>query len=204
MSESKEALVEEFRRESILKATLGVIARQGLAGASMQAIAGEAGVAKGTLYLYFKDRDDLLEQTKSHVFDEVLLRIRTVLDEPRPLREGLRVLVRTKLEFFDQNQEFLRVYMALRHKGDEMEARHRRREAPQYNRYVELLAAYLEAAMARGEVRAVDPASLALFFVEGASAILMRRLERRGPHRIEDLDWLVDTFVDGITTRRTS
>jgi len=201
MSESKESLVEEFRRESILKATLGVIAREGLAGASMQAIAGEAGIAKGTLYLYFRDRDDLLEQTKNQVFDELLTRLRAVVDEPRPLREGLRDLVRTKLEFFDANQEFLRVYMALRHGGDTMEARHRRRDAPQNVRYVEMLAAYLEAATRRGEIRAVDPASVALFFVEGVSAILMRRLEKRGPHTSDELDWVVDTLVDGVARR---
>jgi len=204
MSESKEALVEEFRRESILKATRHVIAQQGLAGASMQAIAGEAGVAKGTLYLYFRDRDDLLEQTKSHVFDELLARLEAVLDEPRPFREGLRNLVRTKLAFFDANQEFLRVYMALRHGGNPAEARQRRREAPQYARYVERLAAYFEAAVARGEIPSLEARHVALFFVEGVSAILMRRLEDRGPQGNDDLDWIVDLLLDGLCPRRDS
>jgi AcrR family transcriptional regulator len=204
MSESKQAVVEEFRRESILRATQHVIASQGLAGASMQAIAEEAGVAKGTLYLYFKDRDDLLDQTKGHVFDGLLERLTAVLRKPRPLRDGLRALVRTKIGFFDANQEFLRVYMALRHGGSVAESRRRRREAPQYERYVRMLAAYLEAAMERGEMRRVDPHGAALFFVEGVSAFLMSRLDERGPHGTTDLDWAADMLADGLCNRRNS
>jgi AcrR family transcriptional regulator len=63
MAESKAALVEQYRRDTIQGAAQRVIARHGLAGASMSAIAEEAGVAKGTLYLYFEDRDDLLDQS---------------------------------------------------------------------------------------------------------------------------------------------
>ena len=40
-----------------------VIARKGMAAATMQEIADEAGVAKGTIYLYFRDRDELVEKT---------------------------------------------------------------------------------------------------------------------------------------------
>jgi AcrR family transcriptional regulator len=101
--DTKRALVERFRRDSILAAARNVIARQGRSGASMQAIAQEAGVAKGTLYLYFRDRDDLLRHTGDLVFDELLTRLTTVLEEGRPLPESLRALVKTNLDFFDEN-----------------------------------------------------------------------------------------------------
>ena len=61
MSETKDAVVEEYRRNTIQAAARRVIARRGLGRTSMAAIAEEAGVAKGTLYLYFRDRDDLLD-----------------------------------------------------------------------------------------------------------------------------------------------
>ena len=76
MVETKRELVEEFRRDAMLKATRHLIARHGLAGASMQAIADEAGVAKGTLYLYIEDRDDLIEQAVGRVFDELVVLVR--------------------------------------------------------------------------------------------------------------------------------
>ncbi|MFN2240363.1 MAG: TetR/AcrR family transcriptional regulator, partial [Thermoanaerobaculia bacterium] len=50
---AKEKIVEEFRSESIQDAAIRVIARKGIAGASMNEIAEEAGISKGTIYLYF-------------------------------------------------------------------------------------------------------------------------------------------------------
>ena len=201
MSETKEALVEQYRRDTIEGAAQRVIARRGLAGASMAAIAEEAGVAKGTLYLYFKDRDDLLDHAAGRIFDEVLERLKGVLAGGHPLRESLRELVLTKLAFFDANQEFLRAYMALRFGGGTEASRHRR---PRYARYVELLTEYLAAAIRRGEMKAFDPARVALFFAEGTSAILQRRLEETGRPPEEDVEWIVDLLLNGLCPGRRS
>ena len=203
MSETKEALVEQYRRDTIQCAAQRVIARRGLAGASMAAIAEEAGVAKGTLYLYFKDRDDLLDQAASRIFDELLERLKGVLAGGRPLRDSLRELVRTKLVFFDENLEFLRVYVALRLGGAE-EARRHRRHRPRYARYVEMLGDYLAAAARRGEMKAFDPERVALFFAEGTSAILQRRLEEIGRSPEEDVEWIVDLLLNGLCPGRRS
>lgn len=54
--------MSEDKRLRILAAAAEVFCREGLEGASMDHIAREAGVAKGTLYLYFSGKDDLVEQ----------------------------------------------------------------------------------------------------------------------------------------------
>lgn len=177
-----------------------MIARRGLPGASMQAIADEAGVAKGTIYLYFKDRDDLLEQAASGAFTELLARLKDVLDAPRPLADSLRALVRTKIEFFDANQEFLRVYMATRYPdGHAEEHRHRRRRRPQYARYLELLTAHLAGAIRRREMKPMDPARVALLLAEGVSAVLLRRLSEAPRPAVEDVDWIVELLLNGLS-----
>jgi len=201
--ESKEALVEEYRRDSIQSAARRVIARSGLEGASMAAIAEEAGVAKGTLYLYFRDRDDLVEHAADRHFDELLARMEEVLARKVPLRAGLRALIQTKLAFFDENQEFLRVYMALRGTGCEGAKGHRPRR-PQYGRYLEMLTEYLAAAVRRGEMKTLDPARIALFIAEGMSGILQRRLEQPGRPPEEDVEWIADLLLDGLSLRRRS
>jgi AcrR family transcriptional regulator len=204
VKETKRAVVEHFRRETILAAARNVIARQGRSEASMQAIADEAGVAKGTLYLYFRDRDDLLQHTGDLVFDELLTRLTTVLEEPRPFPESLRALVRTNLEFFDENQDFLRVYMALRHAGNPAASRRQRQKAKQYARYLELMSRHLAAATSRGEMKAFDAERVALFFAEGLAAILLHRLEGNAPPCAEEADWIVDMLLNGLCPRRDS
>jgi AcrR family transcriptional regulator len=198
--ETKEQLVERYRRDTIQGAARRVIAKRGLAGASMAAIAREAGVAKGTLYLYFEDRDDLIDQAAGRIFDEVFERLKGVLAGGRPLRESLRELVSTKLAFFDANHEFLRAYMALRH--PEGDAAHHRRRRPRYARYLELLTEYLAAAIRRGEMKAFDPARVALFVAEGTIAILQRRIEDPERPPKEDVEWIVDLLLNGLCPRR--
>ena len=54
------------KRERIIEAAIGIFIKHGFAEASMQEIAKLAGVAKGTLYLYFKSKDDLIVQVYEH------------------------------------------------------------------------------------------------------------------------------------------
>jgi AcrR family transcriptional regulator len=54
---------QEERRATILAAALRVWARRGFDGTSLEAVAQEAGLSKGTLYLYFPGKQALLEAT---------------------------------------------------------------------------------------------------------------------------------------------
>lgn len=50
------------RRQDILDAALDIFAAEGFAAARLDEVAERAGVAKGTIYLSFKDKEDLFEQ----------------------------------------------------------------------------------------------------------------------------------------------
>jgi AcrR family transcriptional regulator len=52
----------EQRRQAILRAGLEVFAARGFAAARLEDVAEKAGVAKGTIYLFFQDKEDLFEQ----------------------------------------------------------------------------------------------------------------------------------------------
>lgn len=205
MVETKREMVEQFRRSSIQTAARQVIARRGLAGTSMQAVAAQAGVAKGTVYLYFKDREDLLESAASEAFEDLVNRLQAVLARSAPLPETLRALVRTKIEFFDANQEFLRVHLDAGYPGGAVAARCRRRRSPHHARYIELLTAYLENAVERGEMRPLEPARVAWFLAEGVAGLLLRRLSEKGRSAKDDVDWIVELLLNGLGPfRRTS
>lgn len=52
----------EARKQAILQAALGVFAEHGFEAARLDEVAARAGVAKGTLYLYFHDKEALFEE----------------------------------------------------------------------------------------------------------------------------------------------
>ncbi|MBX9590770.1 MAG: TetR/AcrR family transcriptional regulator [Hyphomonadaceae bacterium] len=61
MTASGRKVDAETRREAILDAALAVFAEHGYEAARLDDMAARAGVAKGTLYLYFKDKEALFE-----------------------------------------------------------------------------------------------------------------------------------------------
>ena len=56
------------KREAILRAAIKVFARRGYFSSKVSDIAGEAGIADGTVYLYFKSKDEILHS----IFDRAM------------------------------------------------------------------------------------------------------------------------------------
>jgi TetR/AcrR family transcriptional repressor of multidrug resistance operon len=65
------AAVASNKREVILDATLSLLASRGFHGFSIRDVAKEAGVATGTVYLYFEDREDLIRELHSQIIKTV-------------------------------------------------------------------------------------------------------------------------------------
>ena len=200
-SKSKEEVVSEYRVQSIQDAAMRVIARKGMAAATMQEIAEEAGVAKGTIYLYFRDRDELVERTFETAITQLIARVEKAMIEEKSLEEKIRAAMTAKLTFFRENREFFRLYISLRlPEGDpQQQRRHKRNCEPQYRSSIGRLAAILEEAMDRGEIRRFDSHRLALFIVEGSNAIVVERvMEESSPSEEQDVEFLTQVIMGGI------
>jgi AcrR family transcriptional regulator len=202
---SKEEVVQEFRIQSIQEATMRVISRKGMAAATMQEIAEEAGVAKGTLYLYFRDRDELVEKTFDSAMTQLHATIDAALSSEAPFEEKLRRVLAAKIEFFRDNREFFRLYMSLRFpEGNAAQQRRQKRTCqPQYRSRIEQMAGVLREAMAKGEVREMDPLRLALLIVEGTNAIVIERvMEEPARDAAEDVELIASALLDGIGVKK--
>ena len=60
---------EAGKYQQILDAAAELFAERGFEGASIQDIAQKAGVGKGTVYLYFKTKDDLIRQVYEYCYE---------------------------------------------------------------------------------------------------------------------------------------
>src|SRR5512143_1693610 len=94
---TKKEMVTAFRTREILAAARDVIERRGLEAVTMEEIALAAGVAKGTIYLYFQGKDDLIQALISQVGEHILADIEAVLagddSPPEKLRQVTAVLM---------------------------------------------------------------------------------------------------------------
>lgn len=203
---TKEELVERFRIDSIQEAALRVIARKGLSAASMQEIADEAGIAKGTLYLYFESQRDLLEKTVEQAFARLADELVAALEGEGAYLTRLERQFRTKTEFLEKNVALLRLYAAAMYPqgAGPVETRCARNGSPHFQRYIRRLETFLGEAMDAGEIRRMRADRLALLLEEGFMAILLARLTETSPPPIdEEISWLMQMLCDGIAIQRS-
>lgn len=89
---------KEARRRAILDSAVKVFAENGFFAARIRDIAAGAGVAEGTIYLYFDGKDDLLLTAFRDKVAEFVSSVRTVLDSGEPFERRLSRFVEMQFE----------------------------------------------------------------------------------------------------------
>ena len=95
-------------RERIVRAALGLFQTKGFDDTTTKAIARKARVAEGTVFNYFKSKDDIALHFFEQEVDQAMAAVR---DNPRlrkaPLEEKLFALVHSQLEFLAHHERFI-------------------------------------------------------------------------------------------------
>lgn len=93
--------------EQIFDATDRLMAKEGLHHLSMHKLAKEAGIAAGTIYLYFKSKDELLAQFARRVFNKFVLAIEEGFDEHQSFFEQYKKMWWNIWHFLQENPTVL-------------------------------------------------------------------------------------------------
>ena len=156
------------RRQAILDAAASLLAAHGLAGTSVDAVAQQAGIAKGTVYLYFASRSDLLAALRSRYTQGLADRAGSILEHADPSDPGsvtgaFERLAAELLDYVDANQ---RLYHVLFHEapGHQEQAREPLRH---------LVAGLLSQAMDQGALTPTDAGVLAGFLLDGLHGAML-------------------------------
>jgi AcrR family transcriptional regulator len=101
----------QLRRADIFKAAEHLFALKGYHRATIRDIAKEAQYATGTVYLHFKDKDDLYFA----LFKEKMKRLLSIIIEEKEerakdARSKLKIFVQESLAFFEENRDFFRIF----------------------------------------------------------------------------------------------
>jgi len=100
---------KEIRRDEIMKTGEKLFIEKGFNNATMDAIAAACELAKGTLYLHFKSKEELLSAIMHKsltVLYDLMIKHQAGIDNPI---ERLRALGDAHLEFYKQNPEYFRL-----------------------------------------------------------------------------------------------
>ena len=98
------------KREAILRAATGVFARAGYFNSKVADIAREAGVADGTVYLYFKSKEEILHSIFDRSVEEALGAARKRVQRLSDPREKLRQIAHMHLERLGADRDLAVVF----------------------------------------------------------------------------------------------
>lgn len=106
----KQMSAKNDKRFRILKAAVKVFSQKGFYNAKVSEIANNAGIADGTIYLYFKNKDEILISIFEEEMARIISSVRTHLDSQPDVAEKLKAFIKTHLNFVKKNPKLAQVF----------------------------------------------------------------------------------------------
>jgi TetR/AcrR family fatty acid metabolism transcriptional regulator len=185
------------KREPILRAAIAVFARRGFFNAQVADVARAAGVAAGTVYLYFRSKDDLLVSIFEKTMREAIAEGRAALADASDPAARLRRLARLHLDRLGRDRELAIVFQVeLRQSTKFME----QFSATLLRQYLGILREIIVEGQAQGLFRRdINPtiATKVLFGALDEMATNWILSHRRYPLD-SDADAVIDLFLNGV------
>jgi len=181
----------------ILEAAIKVFARQGFYQSTISQIAKEAGVADGTIYLYFKNKDDILVQFFSYKTKLVFELFRDDVKQADRAVDKLHKLIHRHLEEFQRHPDMAVVYQTETHQiSRQAEAQIREMS----KMYLDIVSEIVEYGQQEGSIRKDLYLGLVKRFIIGAiDEVINTWLHSGGKYDLVAMaDPLVDLFIRGI------
>ena len=185
------------KREAILRAATHVFAQRGFFNAQVADVARAAGVAAGTVYLYFRGKDDLLVSIFERTMREAIEEGRAAIAPIDSPLDRLRAIARVHLERLGHDRSLAVVFQVeLRQSTKFME----RFSATAVREYLGLIRDVIVDGQAKGVIRAGLNATLAAKLFFGALDEMATNwiLSRRKYTLADESDAIVDILVKGL------
>ncbi|MCZ6468366.1 MAG: TetR/AcrR family transcriptional regulator [Candidatus Dadabacteria bacterium] len=106
---SQKRIRRKSRKEEIIKAASNLFSQKSYHDVTMDQIAGEVGVAKGTIYLYFKSKENLYLGILEHTFETIESILEKEIAKEDPAPQKLKKILRLIFQFYFQNMDVLRI-----------------------------------------------------------------------------------------------
>jgi len=168
------------KRIAILKAAFAVVTEKGYFETKVDDVARRAGIAKGTVYLYFKDKPDIYVGLVGWLFEQAEQVVREIAARPlSPQRKLDAVFSAWSDTLFSRPQVLALLSMENVSMTTSVMKRFHKVVVPRMRELIAGLAGVIRAGIAVGEFRAVDPMLAAQMFLSAFRAGVLSNLAGR-------------------------
>ncbi len=102
---------DEGKRKNILESATRVFAKKGFSDTKIQDIANECGVAHGTIYLYFKSKDDLFMSIFQENLAELIAYIGSEIQKETSSKGKFKRMISLQLEIIESNPDLTKLIL---------------------------------------------------------------------------------------------
>lgn len=155
----------EARRSEILSAAECLFSKHGFFKTSMAEIAGAAQFAMGTVYRFFKSKEDIYISLVEAKVEELIALLEDRVSQANSATEKIQAVIKVKLAFADKNRDFFRIYVS-EWSGFEwtVKSAFGDRVWKRYLAQIQLVADLVREGIQKGEFRDIDPEDTSLAF----------------------------------------
>jgi AcrR family transcriptional regulator len=194
----------QLRREDILNAAERVFAARGFHAANVSEIAKEAQYATGTVYLYFKDKEDIYRALIEKGLDDFLSCVQEKTQKLTDPVEKLRCFLAEKFRFFQAHRDFFKLYIVEGNSFQSAFTGEKRQEClAKHMRIVEISSAIIREGQQAGIFKPFDPKELAFMFGGLSNYLMMKSIFEDSAESIETkTDLVMDVFLKGCSAHK--
>jgi AcrR family transcriptional regulator len=187
-------------REEILSAAEKVFAAKGFFPTTMSDIARRAEFGTGTLYKYFKSKEELYFTLIDEKVEEVNRLVNAELFQKTSAVERIRKVLGLQFEFIERNRDFFRIYISERNRFEwTVKDDLGKRIHDKMITYINALAEVMRQGLKKGEFKHMNPLDLAHALVGMVNSFVFEWLISQQHYPlISKLDTILEIFLGGV------
>ncbi len=197
----RKKILDAVTRQDIIDAIAATLVNEGMQGFTMDKVAAEAGVAKGTLYTHFKSKEEAIEVTINTIVDPLASALDDIVGSDASPSNKLRRYTTLNFIFFDDHRDLFRVILYDREQAHGPKERF---HDSRYWAFVQKLASIFEEGINNGDFLSLPCLKVAAMFIEANLSMVVQRLAGSTTGNIEeDVDLVMKVFLQGILSNPT-
>ncbi len=188
-----------------MQAALKVFSEKGFNATKMIDIANQAGIGKGTIYEYFKNKEDILSELFAFLFRDFDQQFRKALETTVHPVDKLKLIVQIYfVDIFRQFENFTKVvmdfWMAEMHSEKSSKSQSHSNLYAMYVKYISLISGIIKEGIDQKIFRSVNPEHYAAMLIAIFDGLFLQFFMDINKSRIDDLaNSIVDMYLTSLT-----
>lgn len=196
---SVQEVLTQFRRREILDAASELAREVGFSHLTMEKVAEKAGISKGTIYTYFKDKKELLRMLMREAAGDFLKELDEASSASGTIRERLTLVAEVMDEFSREHKELLLYLHQPTEIGNEIHRSECSEGMKTFLKMHSVVAKILKEGIAKGEIVKSDPDLMSFLFLGSLHNLLLFEVYLPMKKANADACTLVDLYLDGLS-----